>query len=65
MKMTASEAAEILRSHNAWRRDSDDEPHVQTNPRRLGVAIDMAAAALEREAKRVRAVATEAARNED
>ena len=59
MKMTASEAAKILRGHNAWRRDDDYLPHVQTSPRRLGVAIDVAVAALERmTAKHASLVAT-------
>lgn len=43
--MTPAQASEILRQHNAWRRDNDDEaPLEQVNPIRLGKAIDAAVA---------------------
>lgn len=46
-KMTPAEAAEILRQHNAWRRDNDDEaPLERVHPIRLGKAIDVAVAHL-------------------
>ena len=36
--MTITEAIEILKSHNEWRRGGDGE---MTNPTELGVAIDL------------------------
>lgn len=58
MKMTTTESARLLRGHNAWRRDEVDMPHVQTPPRRLGIALDMAVVALEQLTSQYTALAT-------
>jgi len=43
-KMTPTQAAEILRQHNAWRRDNDAAQ--QMNPLQVGTAIDVVVAHL-------------------
>jgi hypothetical protein len=43
--MTRAEAAEILRLHNRWRR-GDDEDLAMQEPRLIGLAMDLAIAAL-------------------
>jgi len=47
--MTPSEAAKVLREHNAWRRGADDNHWQQApySPAELGHALDAAVAALE------------------
>ncbi len=40
--MTPTEAAAILRQHNAWRRYNGDEPMDMQSPQLLGEAIDVA-----------------------
>ena len=46
--MNTKEAADILRQHNAWRRNMDDDsPMVMQSPRLIGEAIDVAVRVME------------------
>ncbi len=45
--MNRTEAAAILRQHNAWRRDDSDTPPPMQSPKLLGEAIDVAIAELD------------------